>query len=264
MRSLLALIVLAAAIAPATAQRAHERPAQKHLDAALALYARSEFDAASVEFEHAYEIDADPALLYALAQANRLGGHCDVAMSNYGRYLDTHPNATQVAAARTGMQLCEDEQHRLEEQAAWDQAAKDRAARLEASRLEAASHRAVEPPISGRSDDLSGRPRAWYRSPVGGALAAGGLLGVGVGVGYLVASSSAQRRADAAPTRDEFIDAVDDTNRRRRIGFGALAAGAGLVTAAVLVYVLDRPHAPAMVRAGADPTGVYLSVETAF
>ena len=69
--------------------RAHYQKAQSH-------YAVGEFVEAGEEYQIAYKLKNDPALLYDAAQAFRLGGKLDKALILYRNYLQFYP---QEAAA---------------------------------------------------------------------------------------------------------------------------------------------------------------------
>lgn len=104
-----ALIVLAAADAVSAQPALSSSDAQAHMDAGLALYDRGDYDAAIVQLEAAYRLDPAPPLVFAIAQAKRLAGHCDEALPMYEHYLATQPGPAQVRAAQTGIAMCNDD-----------------------------------------------------------------------------------------------------------------------------------------------------------
>lgn len=70
------------------------RAAREHTSRATAAYNLGHYDEASGEFEAAYRLIQDPALLFNVAQAHRLAGHDDKALTAYKAYLRTaDPNA---------------------------------------------------------------------------------------------------------------------------------------------------------------------------
>ena len=76
----LALLIVCALAASVRADTAKLKPeAQTHLDAALKAYAAKDYDAAIREFGLAYDIDPNPNLLYATAQAQRFASRCSEA-----------------------------------------------------------------------------------------------------------------------------------------------------------------------------------------
>jgi tetratricopeptide (TPR) repeat protein len=255
-----AVLVVLALTAAASAQPALDPEAQKHLDAALALFDKGQYDQASVEFEAAYKIGKAPRLLFALAQSKRLGGHCDEAMPLYKKYLETLPSETQTQAAQTGMKMCTDE-------AAARDMERDKAAPepTEPAPTPTPTPPAVGPPAREVAPELlsSTPPPAehepWYRRhPIGTALAAGGVVTAGVGVGFIISSNAAKRRAEDEEIRDDFLDAIDRASSRRRIGVGAVIAGSLLITAGVLEIVLRDDKPDRTVTAGTDGTTIYV------
>jgi tetratricopeptide (TPR) repeat protein len=259
MRALLVVLVLTAA---ASAQPALKPEARKHQDAGVELFNQGKYDEAIAEYEAAYKIDPAPKLLFAIAQAKRLGGNCDEAMPVYKKYLETLPSEAQTAAAQTGMQMCVDEQ-----------AARERE-RQERERQTAATQQVepttaeppvVAPPTSTNLADGSTRMpppverKAWYRRhPIGAGLVAGGVVSTGVGVGYMISSNAAKKRAQDEELRDDFLDAIDRANSRRRIGIGAIVAGGLLVTAGVLEIVLRDDEQDHAIAAGTDGSTIYV------
>ena len=84
--------VVAATPAPASKQRNAEA-AREHAQRATIAYNLGHFDEAVAEFEAAYKLVLEPALLFNIAQAHRLGGHPDRALATYKAYLRTGPRA---------------------------------------------------------------------------------------------------------------------------------------------------------------------------
>jgi tetratricopeptide (TPR) repeat protein len=64
-----------------------------HVDRGRKLYDLRRYDRAIVEFEAAYQIDADPNHLYNIAQAHRLANKIDLAIKYYQAYLEKVPGA---------------------------------------------------------------------------------------------------------------------------------------------------------------------------
>jgi tetratricopeptide (TPR) repeat protein len=69
------------------AQAANEDEARVYLDKATAAYALNKYAVAAENFEKAFELKPDPALLYNAAQAYRLGGNKERALALYESYL---------------------------------------------------------------------------------------------------------------------------------------------------------------------------------
>src|SRR5256885_17265978 len=73
--------VLAAAATPARAEGASD--AKSHFDKGTSLFALGRYAEAAVEYERAFELKSDPALLYNAAQAHRLADSKQRALRLY-------------------------------------------------------------------------------------------------------------------------------------------------------------------------------------
>jgi hypothetical protein len=183
-------------------------PASKpHVDAGVRAYNAGDYTSAIREFETAYGIEPDPVLLYAWAQAQRQGGHCDKAVELYRRYIDSKPTDAQVAAATTGISLCE-----------------------QTSALPPPGEPPPEPPPPAPQSP-------WYKDRLAGALVIGGAASLTIGVTFLVLSERSADAATDADARADFLSHLDDATQRRRIGFVGLGIGAALVAGGVYRYV---------------------------
>ncbi len=87
----LALVTLTASAA--MAQPAQPQTAEEHYEAGKRFYAVNEFDKAIAEFKAAYTLQADPNILFNIAQAMRKKGDCVGAIEFYNKFLKESPNA---------------------------------------------------------------------------------------------------------------------------------------------------------------------------
>jgi tetratricopeptide (TPR) repeat protein len=239
-------ILAAALVAAGSVARADEppesRPAAKpFVDAGVAAYDAGDYEAAAREFEAAYRIDPQPAMLYAWAQSLRRAGRCAEAIAVYRRNLATDPNEAQATAAPHRRSLCE------------------QARPPEPPPHPAPAETAPDtPPAPARSGSAAGpaldrsRRRRWYADPLGGALVIGGAASLGVGVGLLVRSGQNRGAARDATYREDFVELLDTATLQRRLGAASLGVGAALVAAGAVRYVTrrDRPGAVAVGVAG--------------
>ena len=74
---------------------------------AVKRFAAKQFAAAASAFAAAFAVEADPANLFAWAQAERLAGHCDRAIPLYSLYLSTRPDRLNRDAATKSVALCD-------------------------------------------------------------------------------------------------------------------------------------------------------------
>ena len=78
--------------APARADKKRDaEAAREHTQRATVAYNLGHFDEAVEAFEAAYKLVLDPALLFNVAQAHRLGGRPERALATYKAYLRTAP-----------------------------------------------------------------------------------------------------------------------------------------------------------------------------
>lgn len=65
--------------------------AKQRSNAGLAAFGQGRYQQAIEHFRAAYELVPAPLLLYNIAQAERLSGHCKAAIGSYQRFLETEP-----------------------------------------------------------------------------------------------------------------------------------------------------------------------------
>jgi tetratricopeptide (TPR) repeat protein len=93
-RARLVFLTVVFATGPLLANRAlagNEEEARAYLDKATAAYALNKYAVAAENFEKAFELKPDPALLYNAAQAWRLAGNKERALALYESYLRVYP-----------------------------------------------------------------------------------------------------------------------------------------------------------------------------
>lgn len=187
--------------------------AEERVQAAQRHYEAGRYDEASRALAQAYASDPNPDYLYARAQAERQGGHCDRAVPLYQQFLETSPPAIQAEAARTNLSRCD--------------------ALLSAG--EPLSAGAVpSPPME--VDQPAPRKVSVMRDPWGGALLATGAAGLAVGFGFLGQSFVDQGRAEDAPTEGDYADWAARAQSYRRLGVGGIAVGGALLVGAAVRY----------------------------
>jgi hypothetical protein len=81
--------------------------ARKKFDEGLETFKRADYAAASAAFEAAYALDDSlPAVLYAWAQSERLGGRCPRAVELYTKFRGAKITPSQDDAARDAIAQC--------------------------------------------------------------------------------------------------------------------------------------------------------------
>jgi tetratricopeptide (TPR) repeat protein len=96
----IAAIVALGTIASALAENPSDArtDARKHYDTATAAYALGRYDDAATEFERAFTLKPDPAILYNAAQAYRLAGKRERALELYRSYLRVYGRRAEHAS----------------------------------------------------------------------------------------------------------------------------------------------------------------------
>jgi tetratricopeptide (TPR) repeat protein len=233
----LAAMTLALISAGATTARADDGPAapggiaarvDTHLQRGIEFFAEKQYELAIVEFRAGYALDPRADFLFALAQAERLSGDCPTAVVYYQRFLETGPDPGQAEAARVNARRCE----RALESGPGGRPDETTDRALDGAEAAGAMEvPAVSAPIVARDDE--GRS-GWYRDPLGGALIGGSAVGLGVGIAFLVATSSAETAAASATTYDDYLSDLDRARRYRTIAL--IGVGAGVVLGATASY----------------------------
>jgi tetratricopeptide (TPR) repeat protein len=90
-------LILGVVALPAIARADDSAAAREHYQKGTSYYDLGRYADAIKEFEAAYEIKNDPALLYNLAQSNRLAGNSEQALHFYRTYLRYVPKAPNRA-----------------------------------------------------------------------------------------------------------------------------------------------------------------------
>jgi tetratricopeptide (TPR) repeat protein len=98
---LLALACLPASAAYAAGGGGDQSEARAYFDKATAAFALGHYPVAADNFEKAFELKPDPALLYNAAQAHRLGGNKERALILYQNYLRLYAKAVRRSEVET-------------------------------------------------------------------------------------------------------------------------------------------------------------------
>ncbi|HEX9104237.1 MAG TPA: hypothetical protein VF997_18635 [Polyangia bacterium] len=94
------LVVLTMAAAGVARADEGDTEARQHYKAATGHFAVGEFADAAAEYEAAYKLHQDPALLFNAAQSRRLAGENQKALVLYKNFLHLYPSSPNVPAVR--------------------------------------------------------------------------------------------------------------------------------------------------------------------
>ena len=102
-RILAVVLTLAAPLAVTPALRAETaaEAGKAHFERGVKQYNLGRFPEAIAEFEHAYDKDPAPILLFNIAQSHRQNGNKERALFFYRRYLEQAPDAPNRADVET-------------------------------------------------------------------------------------------------------------------------------------------------------------------
>ena len=239
------VIAVLTVTAPAPLASADPRTeAKQHVDRATELHEQGKFVQALDELKTAFSLDPKPELLYAMGQLHLSLGECPQAITYYERYLATKPARSTANAALEAIAVCKTNPPPVPVDAT------------------TGDHPPVsdKPPRSDTAAPRSGQPdlaseRAWYGDYIADALVAGG---VAAGIAGVFEYRSAVRNRDRADTATDFqgyVDLVDRAHSQRTIAIVFGAAGAALVAAGGLHYMLTDRRARHAVSIGPSRGG---------
>jgi tetratricopeptide (TPR) repeat protein len=233
----LAAVQLAAA---AMAREAAASPQARELyQRGIDEYKAQKYDAAAATLKEAYDLDPKPETLFALAQAERLGGRCPEARAHYQQLLEATPELATARAVQTNLELCEPEPAKPREPAP-------------------AAAAAPPPETITRTVVREGR----HTDKLATALLAGGMLGLGAGGGLYLASRDNRDAADRALTLGDHDRLLDRADLQRVAAIAAGSAGVVLVGAAVARWALRRDPETTQVTLAPSASGALLVISS--
>ncbi len=172
-------------------------------------YRAGKYDDAASALEKAYAIDKKPDTLFALAQAERLGGRCKDAIPHYKQVLEKMNDLNVAKLVQTNLSLCERE-------------------------------RGTDQPV--KPDGPAPQPQVITRverhtDKLAVTLFATGTLAMGAGVGFYLSSLDNADAAKTARTIDDSNRLNDRADTQVTIALVAGGVGVGLATYAVVRWL---------------------------
>ena len=253
MRLLPALVVLVGLCGSALADDAKAK-AKEHLDAGTRFFNVQQYDKAADEYQQAYLLVPDPTYLYAVAQAQRLGGDCEKALLSYEAYLRTNP--ADPSKAQTNIERCQQDlaNHTV-----------TRETMIQAPIIEAPVIPAPAPPTPAEPEMTSA---PWSGDWIGHVLVGGGVLAAAGGAYFFMSGRSAISDNNGAATYDQFASAhggLGNAHTKEVIGVSAMAVGGALLVGGLIhYYVHTRPEPVEHLSAAVGPQGATLVFTGAF
>ncbi len=245
-RMLLRLMLLGAVGAVATPGRARaqlapadvdkKQVAKQYVDAGLAAQDSGDYDTAITLYLKAYLLVPHPTLLFNMAQAHRLAGHIDQALSLYKRYLSEDPRGEKAGTAH--QLVIEIEARKAEQARKADEARRtDDARGVGATQVAArapSTGPAADPPVGDTVSQAPPRPGRQLRI-AGLAAGASGAAAVAIGIGFglharSLSSDLSQRDAVYDPAK------LREGERANAIAIVGMAGGAALIATGAALY----------------------------
>jgi len=254
-RALLLVAIAAGAAQAEPSKPVVPRAIKEKLDSAKKHFDLQEYAAAEEDLKAVYLINADPQVLYAIAQAQRMNNDCEHAIVSYRSFLRASPRKEQAKLAEDNIATCEAaEKQRAEDRARADAA---EAARREAAQRDAA--RAQQPPPPARPFE----PPPPHRSPAGKLLLFSGMPIAGIGVALAALGQHRIAAVNDAAFYDDYVAAQRDAaggKTLRTAGFVVAGAGVALIVGGVIALVTGGASETSVAtRWHLDATGVAIA-----
>jgi hypothetical protein len=194
------------------------------------LYDLGRYAEAAEAFRAAYAQAPKPAILFAVAQAERLAGDCLRAAAHYRAFLRTEPTEPWRSFARQHLETC--------------------SAQIPPS-APAPAHERPLPPPPARAEDV---PPAWYRDWIGGTLCAIGTASLVAGTVVWWSGRRDAEEANGARQYDRYWEHAQGASLRQTIGVGAMIGGGALILGGGLRYLLASRPSEDGVAVAIDPS----------
>lgn len=235
--SVLAILSLLIAARPAVADDVVT--AREHYRRGTNAFNLGHYDEAIKEYEAAYQIKDDPALLFNIAQAYRLAGQNEAAIRVYKSFIHQVPESPQRPEVE---QRIAELQQLIERERRAKEAPPEGTLTPHPLPAEGSTGARATPAATVTAHAPPPPPRPWYRDKTAMALAGVGVVGVGVGIGLV-----AKGALDLAHAPNAADLQVHDNLRSSGIafeagGYAALGVGAALLTVAIVKWAIGARH----------------------
>lgn len=251
-----AIVAVLGAEAPAAAEKCRDEQAIKDVYAAKSLFDRGHYEEALPLWERAYEVCPSPDLLFNMAQAHRMLGHLEQAITLYRSWLREARNPDPALKREIEDRIVE----LADLLAAQRKTAEKPPTGTASSETRPGERLTATKPGSGPSgvedsgkEDVAGGPPApgetrapaWYKDRWGLVLTVTGVVTMGVGGALFVHGGTLAEDAMSATDEIEVERMIDSAETYRTLGGVALAVGAAVSVAGIVKLVIpERPRSP--------------------
>ncbi|HEY5922879.1 MAG TPA: hypothetical protein VIV11_14470 [Kofleriaceae bacterium] len=274
-----------------TATTAHAAPkgqaARAQFDKGVTAYTKGDYAAAAEALGASFVLEADVETLFAWAQTERKLGHCDRASELYRKLLGMNLPAENKEAIQVQINECKviiaDQKKaaktapkpdpkvapKPEPKVAPKPDPKVAPKPVEAKPVEPTPVPVQPTPEPAPTEVLPVEPvqaegRVWWKDPIGGAVVGAGVVGLGLGIVFLVQGSAAESDKATAMSYPEYESLANRAESRGRLGVISLVAGSALIACGVVRYVTLKPSKETQVTTLALPGGGGLALSGRF
>lgn len=252
------------ALPPASGTAAPLPPeATAHFEMGTRHYNLQEWAEAIKEYKEAYRLAPRLETLWAIAQAQRLGGDLDAAILTYQAFLRTNPSERQAALANEAIVKCQAgllDKRKADPAPLPGESAKAAPLPAPVGSGAPSGTGTLTAPVSSVTPAPPGPPR-WYSDVLGDVLFLGGAAGVVLGGVLLGMGNAKVADANGAADYATFDQARSGGPPLQTAGVAGLAAGGALLASGVVRFLLvagrrapepatrdARPSSPAGLR----------------
>jgi hypothetical protein len=228
---MLALLTALGVLSMTFDARADDASADEHAKRARVAYDLQDWDKSIHEYQAAYQAEQRPEFLWALAQAQRMGGDYKAAIDSYKAFKRLDVSTTQANAAELQITKCEALEAKKEAEAA---KAANRA--KPAPTAEAKTPTTAPKPTKHEEQPAAPDQEHWYSDAFGHILFFTGLAVSGVGGYFLLTGNSDVRNTSGG--YDEVTTRQDSGKKKQVIGTGGLAVGGALMVGGIVRYLV--------------------------
>jgi tetratricopeptide (TPR) repeat protein len=210
--------------------------AREHYQRGTTLYDLQRFAEAAREYEIAFEMKDEPALLFNIAQAYRFAGDNGKALGAFKAYLRRLPNAPNRAAVEARIA---DLQRLVEEQKKSQEAPPAETTQAGQKAIEPQAPPVVAPSPQPASVTVEKRGRT--KRIAGLAIGGVGIAGLILGATFVGLASSANHDLSHPAANTRFDPALEDRMKLdQSLGAAWFAIGGAAVVTGTVLYVLGR------------------------